>query len=178
MLKLKPQYFGHLMQRASSMKRPWCCERLRVGGGRDGRGWDGWMALSTQWTWVWKNLRDGEGQGKAGMLLFTGLERVGHNWTTEHLQQMSNLVRFYWILWFLDLFPYLATQILVSRHLMPFNNVDIKAFFSLRKIPFQTGPWAPFYFINSVSIWSSVKVLCVCVCKSVSPPKATRSHIQ
>ena len=34
-------------------KRPWCWERLRAGGERDDRGWDGWMATLTQWTWVW-----------------------------------------------------------------------------------------------------------------------------
>ena len=42
MLRLKLQYFGHLMQRADS-QRPWCWERLRAGEGDD-RGWDGWMA--------------------------------------------------------------------------------------------------------------------------------------
>ena len=34
-------------------KRPWCWERLRAGGEGDNRGWDGWMASPTQWTWVW-----------------------------------------------------------------------------------------------------------------------------
>ena len=34
-------------------KRPWCWERLRAGGEGDDRRWDGWMASSTQWTWVW-----------------------------------------------------------------------------------------------------------------------------
>ena len=33
-------------------KRPWCWERLKAGGGGDNRGWDGWMASLTQWTWV------------------------------------------------------------------------------------------------------------------------------
>ena len=36
-------------------KRPWCWERLKAGGEGDGRGWDGWMASPTQWTWVWAN---------------------------------------------------------------------------------------------------------------------------
>ena len=36
-------------------KRPWCWERLKAGGEGDDRGWDGWMASSTQWTWVWVN---------------------------------------------------------------------------------------------------------------------------
>ena len=44
-------------------KRPWCLERLRSNGEGSSRGWDGWMASLTQWTWVWANLGDGEGQG-------------------------------------------------------------------------------------------------------------------
>ena len=34
-------------------KRSWCWERLKVGGEGYSRGWDGWMASPTQWTWVW-----------------------------------------------------------------------------------------------------------------------------
>ena len=55
MLKLKLQYFGHLMGRADSWKRPWCWERLKAGGEGDDRRWDGWMVLPMQWTWVWAN---------------------------------------------------------------------------------------------------------------------------
>ena len=44
-------------------KRPWCWERLRVGGEGDDRGWDGWMASLTQWTWVWVDSGVGDGQG-------------------------------------------------------------------------------------------------------------------
>ena len=51
-LKLKRQYFDHLMWRADSFERPWCWERLTVGGEGDNRGWDSWMASQTQWTWV------------------------------------------------------------------------------------------------------------------------------
>ena len=43
-------------------KRPWCWERLNAGGEGDNRGWDGWMASPNQWTWVWGNSRDSEGQ--------------------------------------------------------------------------------------------------------------------
>ena len=38
MLKLKLQYFGHLMQRANSWKRTRCWERLKAGGEGDNRG--------------------------------------------------------------------------------------------------------------------------------------------
>ena len=36
-------------------KRPWCWERLRAGGEVGNRGWDSWVASSTQWTWFWAN---------------------------------------------------------------------------------------------------------------------------
>ena len=59
-LKLKSQYFGHLMQRADSLdkKKPRCWERLKAGGEGDDRGWDGWMASLTQWTWIGSKLRE------------------------------------------------------------------------------------------------------------------------
>ena len=58
LLKLKLQYFGHQMTRAGlTGKRPWCWERLRARGEGGDRGWNGWMALSTQWIWVWANSR-------------------------------------------------------------------------------------------------------------------------
>ena len=38
-------------------KRLWCWERLKAEGKRDDRGWDGWMASLTRWTWVWTSCR-------------------------------------------------------------------------------------------------------------------------
>ena len=72
MLKLKFQYFGHLVWRTESLKRPWCWERLKVGGEGDDRGWDGWMASPTQWTWVWVTSRSWWWTGKPGMLQSMG----------------------------------------------------------------------------------------------------------
>ena len=83
MLKLKLQYFGHLMRRADSLKRPWCWERLKAGGEGDDRGWDGWMASPTQWTWVWVNSGSLWWTGRPGVLRFMGVQRVGHDWVTE-----------------------------------------------------------------------------------------------
>ena len=83
MRKLKPQYFGCLMQRAQ--KRPWCWERLKAGGEED-RGRDGWMAPPRQWTWVWASSRRLWRTGKPGMLQFMGPQRVRHNWVTEQQQ--------------------------------------------------------------------------------------------
>ena len=64
-------------------KRPWCWERLRAGGEGDDRGWDGWMASPTQWTWVWVDSGSWWLTGMHGMLQFMGSQRVGHNWATE-----------------------------------------------------------------------------------------------
>ena len=52
MLKLKFQYYGHMMQRADSLEKTYW-ERLKAEEEGDGRGWCGWMASPTQWTWVW-----------------------------------------------------------------------------------------------------------------------------
>ena len=55
MLKLKLQYFGHLMRRTNSLEKTLMLKMLKAGGKGDDRGWDGWMASPTQWTWVWVN---------------------------------------------------------------------------------------------------------------------------
>jgi len=83
MLKLKLQYFGHLMQRVDSLEKT-----LMLGGigGRRRRGhqrmrWR--MATLTPWTWVWVNSRCWWWTGRPGVLRFTGSQRVGHDWATE-----------------------------------------------------------------------------------------------
>ena len=73
MLKLKLQYW-------LIWKDPWCWERLKAGGEGDDRGWDGWMASPTQWTW--SEWTPGVGDGQGG-LASMGLQRVGHDWVTE-----------------------------------------------------------------------------------------------
>ena len=83
MLKLKLQYFGHWCEEMTHLKRPWCWERLKVGGDGDDRGWDGWMASPTQWTWVWVSAGSWWWTGRPGVLQSMGLQRVGHNWVTE-----------------------------------------------------------------------------------------------
>ena len=64
-------------------KRPWCWERLKAGGEGDDRGWDGWMASPTQWTWVWVNSGSWWWTERPGMLQSMGSQEVGHNWATE-----------------------------------------------------------------------------------------------
>ena len=83
MLKLKLQYFGHLMWRVDSWKRPWFCEGL---GGRRRRGQQRmrWLDGSpTQWSWVWVNPGSWGWTTRPGVLWSTGSQRVRHNWATE-----------------------------------------------------------------------------------------------
>ena len=82
MLKLKLQYFGYLMQRTDSFERPWCWERLKVGGEGDDRGWDGWMASPTQWTWVWVNSGSWWWANRPGVLQSMGWQRV-RDWLSD-----------------------------------------------------------------------------------------------
>ena len=87
---LKLQYFGHLMRSTDSLEKPWCWERLKAGKERDDRGWDGWKASVTQWTWVWvHHLTQRTSSGswwrteKTGVLQSMGLQNVRHYWVTE-----------------------------------------------------------------------------------------------
>ena len=61
-LKLKLQYFGHLMQRTDSFEKTLMLGRLKVGGEWENRGWDGWMASLIQWTQT-----PGVGDGQGGL---------------------------------------------------------------------------------------------------------------
>ena len=63
-------------------KRPWCWERLKTGGEGDDRGWDGWMASLTRWTWVLVSSGRWWRIGKPGVLQSMGLQRVGHDLVT------------------------------------------------------------------------------------------------
>ena len=86
MLKLKLRYFGYLMWRTDSFEKTLMLGKIegrRRRGKGDNRGWDGWMASATQWTWVWASSGSWWWTGKPGMLQSMGSQRVGHNWVTE-----------------------------------------------------------------------------------------------
>ena len=83
MLKVKLQYFGHLMQRIDSLEKT-----LMLGGigGRRRRGQQRMRQLdgiTDSRTWVWVNSGSWWWTGRPGMLRFMGLQRVGHNWATQ-----------------------------------------------------------------------------------------------
>ena len=63
--------------------KDWCWEGLEAGREGDIRGWDGWMASLTRWTWVWVNSGSWWWTGRPGMLRFMGSRRVRQDWVTE-----------------------------------------------------------------------------------------------
>ena len=80
MLKLKRQYFGHLMQ---SWKDPDAGKDWRQEETWNNRGWDGWMASLTQWTWDWVNSGSWCWTWRPSMMQSMGSQNTGHNWVTE-----------------------------------------------------------------------------------------------
>ena len=88
MLRLKLQYFGHLMRTADSLERPWCWERLRAGGEGDDTGWDDWMASQTRWTWVLSKLRELVKDKEAW--------RASVHWVTKNRTWLSNWTKLNW----------------------------------------------------------------------------------
>ena len=70
--------------------RPWCWEKLKVGREGGDRGWDGWMASPTQWTWVWAGSGRWWRTGKPGVLQSMGSQRVRHDWATGQPYSTSN----------------------------------------------------------------------------------------
>ena len=88
MLKLKLQYFGHLMWRTDSLEKTPTLGRLKAGRGDDWGGDDVWMALPAQWIWVWASSRRWWRTGKPGVLQSWDLKESG---TTEWLNNKQGL---------------------------------------------------------------------------------------
>ena len=71
--------------------KDWPWEGLGAGGKGDDRGWDGWMASLTWWTWVWVNSGSWWWTGRPGMLQFMGSQRDTTeqlNWTEGHSESV------------------------------------------------------------------------------------------
>ena len=72
-------------------ERPWCWEKRKAGGEKDNRGWDGWMASPTWWTWVWASSGSWWWTGKPGVLQSMGSQKVRHDWATELMRWQISL---------------------------------------------------------------------------------------
>ena len=151
-------------------KRPWCWERLRAGGEGDDRGWDGSMASSTQWTWVWVDSGSWWWTGRPGVLQFMGSQRVGHDWETElnwtaffivqvsHVYMTTGKPIALTRRTFVDKVIFLLFNIL-SRLVKAFLPID-NAYFSIETQMFQCNCGAGYknMFIpwHNLSTWSSI----------------------
>ena len=83
MLKLKLQNFGHLMWRTDCLEKTLMLGKIEGRGGEgDDRGWDGWMASLTQWTWVWVN---------SGSCWWTGSLACCSPWGSKELDTTEQL---------------------------------------------------------------------------------------
>ena len=84
MLKLKLQYFGHLMWRTDSLEKTLMLKKKsKAGGERDDRGLGGWMALPNWWMWVWPSSGRWWWTEKSGVLQSMGSQIVGPDWVTD-----------------------------------------------------------------------------------------------
>ena len=78
-------------EKKTKQNKTWCWERLKARGEGDDKGWNGWIASPTQWTWVWASSGSWWGTGKAGVVQSMRSQRVGHNWA--ELNSCNNSMR-------------------------------------------------------------------------------------
>ena len=83
MLKLKLHTLPPWWEEQTHWKRPWCWERLRAGGEGGDRGWDGWIASPTQWTWVWAKSERQWRTERSGVLVSRESQRIRHDLVTK-----------------------------------------------------------------------------------------------
>ena len=124
-VKLKLQYFGHLIRKTDSFEKTLMLGKIEGGRRRD-RGWDGWMALLTRGTRVWVNSRSWWWTGRPGMLQSMGLQWVGHDWVTELRQviQLSQASQCITILSICRILPFLITVMFLTAPLQ--ENKDLR----------------------------------------------------
>ena len=94
MLKLKLPYLATWWEELTHWKKPWCWERLKAGGERDNREWDGWMASLTWWTWIWANSGREWRTEKPGVLQSMGLQI--QTWLSNWAKSVVILLDTYW----------------------------------------------------------------------------------
>ena len=118
MLKLKFQYFGTFCEELTHWKRLWCGEGLGAGGEGDNRGWHGWMASLTRWTWVWVNSRNWWWIGRPGMLWFMGSDTI--DWTELRKEGIKKTH------WHVQIYIYLDSIICCSMRISTWKRTTTK----------------------------------------------------
>ena len=118
---------------SSNRKRLWCWDGLGAGGEGDDRRWDGWMASSTWWSWVWVNSGNWSWTGRPGVLQFMGSQRVGHDWATELNWKYKRERESFWLR---------LQKGTESAPLLAFSNMTLVIFFDEK-----TGTWLKYTVI-------------------------------
>ena len=157
MLKLKLQYFGHLMWSADSFEKILMLGKIEGRRRRDDRGWDGWMALSTQWAWIWA-LGDREGQGSLACCSSWGCKELD---TTEWLNNNP----------FHSNFPHNFS--LFRWHTIDINPI-IEKLYGMEVKGVSSGvrlPWFKFHLCHVYLLFDLRGNLPLCLLASVAPYK-------
>ena len=89
MLKWNSNTLATWCKELTHWKRPWCWETVKAGGEGDERGWDGWMASPSGWTWVWVGSGGWWWTGNPGMLQSMESQRVGRDSVSQLNQSTS-----------------------------------------------------------------------------------------
>ena len=160
MLKLKLQYFGHLMWRVDSLE-DWCWEGLGAGGEGDDRGQDGWMASLIRWTWVSVNSGSWWWTGRPGVLWFMGSQRVGHHWATDLIDNHGNHLAALWMT------GYESAQILCVLFSLVFWNtpkpLPPSSVSAARLVWCFTKKMQPFKSCSKAPPLTSIPIICILI---------------
>ena len=149
-------------------KRPWCWERLKSGGEGNDKGWDGWMASPTQWTWIWASSGRWWRAGKPGVQQSMGSQRGGEADTTEQLVLSSSRsahsdhsTTSRWQLWWRDSLAFPCKQSSTIHQILYLLSF-LYVFYLLMTAPWlYTAPWLSatlgsldlFQYLISLRLW-------------------------
>ena len=97
-LKLKLTYFGHLMWKTDSFEKILVLGKIEGNEEGDDRGWDGWMASLTGWTWAWVSSGSWWRTEKPGMLQSMVLQ--SQTWLSDwpELMRLDVMIFECWVL--------------------------------------------------------------------------------